>query len=219
MESEIKTERVAEERELTAKEKDIIAASVRLFSQNGYAGTTTMAIAREAKVSEKTLFKYFHTKQELYDKTVYPLMRELIREKVEGYTNDGSDGVYRLLLDIYGEKIRLVNENPDILKLTVHEFLMSPNLQERLGEIWNTGYLPRILKGLHISDDAKEKYGDALNGGLTRLIVCLMFAYAIDKIYIRPGQTFDDDTEIRLMLDLLFNGVNGLKEDGAEATL
>lgn len=216
MEDEAKTPCNAGRKKPTVKEKDIITAAVRLFSQYGYTGTTTMAIAQEAKVSEKTLFKYFHTKQELYDKAVYPLMQKLIRDKVEGYTNHGSEGIYHLLQDIYREKIHLVNEHPEILKLTVHEFLMNPKLQGRLSEVWNVSYLPYILQELHLSDAVKDQYGEALNGGLTRFMVCLLFAYAMDKTYLRPEQTFDDEKEIELMLNLLFNGMNGLQDCGVK---
>lgn len=194
------------------KERDIARAAARLFSQYGYAGTTTMAIAKEAGVAEKTLFKYFHTKQELYDKTVYPLMKRMIREKVEGYAaKDG--GIRDLLRDLYRDKLRLTNENPDMLKLTIHEFLMNRAFRDQLGEIWTASYLPNIVAQLELPEETRRKYGPAL----TRAIVALLLAYAVDKTYIRPDENFDDEMEISLMLELLFNGMNGLRnQDGRE---
>ncbi len=44
----------------------IIQAALTLFSQKGFRGTTTREIAREAGVSEATIFKHFATKEALY---------------------------------------------------------------------------------------------------------------------------------------------------------
>ncbi|MDP4094651.1 MAG: TetR/AcrR family transcriptional regulator [Bacillota bacterium] len=197
-------------------ERSIIEAAVRLFSQYGFTGTTTMAIAKEAGVSEKTLFKYFHTKQELYDKTVYPLLKTVIQEKVEDYAKKDGGGVYKLLHDLYLNKIRLTNENPDQLKLTIHEFLMNRSFQKQMAEIWTASYLPQLLSQLHFKEEALQKYGSRLTDGLTRIIVSTLIVYAIDKSYIRPEKSFDDETEIELMLELLFNGFNSLRKDGEE---
>lgn len=195
---------------LSYKEQDIINAAIKLFSQYGYTGTTTLAISQEANVAEKTLFKYFHTKKELYDKAVYPVMKTLIKDKVESYTVS-SNGIYNLLHDLYTQKIKLVNENPEMLKLSVHEFLMNLDFRNNLAEIWNSAYLPSIFSQIQLSDEAQKKYGSVLEGGLTRAMICLLLTYAVDKTYIRPKAAFDDEKEIEFMLELLFNGINGLK--------
>lgn len=44
----------------------IIEAAFRLFSQNGFQGTTTKEIAAETGINEALIFRYFHSKQELY---------------------------------------------------------------------------------------------------------------------------------------------------------
>ncbi len=45
----------------------IIEAALRLFSQKGYLGATTREIAREAAVSEMTLFRHFPSKEALFE--------------------------------------------------------------------------------------------------------------------------------------------------------
>src|SRR5215813_15002443 len=44
----------------------ILKVAMRLFSQNGFRGTTTKEIALAAGVSEAMVFRHFATKQELY---------------------------------------------------------------------------------------------------------------------------------------------------------
>lgn len=47
------------------KQKDILAAALRLFVENGFHGTPTSRIAKEAGVANGTLFHYFKTKEDL----------------------------------------------------------------------------------------------------------------------------------------------------------
>lgn len=48
----------------------IIQTAIKLISQNGYAATTTAQIAKEAGVSEATLFKYFKDKETLLKEVI-----------------------------------------------------------------------------------------------------------------------------------------------------
>jgi AcrR family transcriptional regulator len=52
------------------RRQDILAAAERLFSQMGFNGTTTKALAAKAGVHEAILFRYFKNKRELYRATV-----------------------------------------------------------------------------------------------------------------------------------------------------
>ncbi|MFJ9082529.1 TetR/AcrR family transcriptional regulator [Streptomyces sp. NPDC102384] len=45
--------------------KEILETALRLFTEQGYDETTTAQIAREAGVSQRTLFRYFGTKEDL----------------------------------------------------------------------------------------------------------------------------------------------------------
>lgn len=51
-------------------EDKIIDAALKVFSERGYAGATTMLIAKESGFSEKTLFRKFKTKDNLFNMTI-----------------------------------------------------------------------------------------------------------------------------------------------------
>jgi len=53
------------DRSRQAASREILDTALRLFSQQGYDETPVAQIAREAGVSERTLFRYFGTKQDL----------------------------------------------------------------------------------------------------------------------------------------------------------
>lgn len=48
------------------RREQIIKAAMRLFSENGFRGTTTKEIAKASGISEATVFKHFANKEELY---------------------------------------------------------------------------------------------------------------------------------------------------------
>src|SRR6201998_1766462 len=48
----------------------ILAAAQQVFSRDGFQGATTREIAREAGVNEVTIFRHFHTREELLHATL-----------------------------------------------------------------------------------------------------------------------------------------------------
>ncbi|MGQ3685084.1 MAG: TetR/AcrR family transcriptional regulator [Candidatus Loosdrechtia sp.] len=57
------------EETLSTREK-ILEASLKLFSSKGYLGTTTREIASEAGIAEVTLFRYFPSKEKLFEEVI-----------------------------------------------------------------------------------------------------------------------------------------------------
>jgi AcrR family transcriptional regulator len=69
-------------RQLAAQE--ILETALRLFTQQGYDETTVAQIAREAGVSQRTLFRYFGTKEDLIggsQERFVTLLTETVREQ------------------------------------------------------------------------------------------------------------------------------------------
>jgi AcrR family transcriptional regulator len=66
----------------------LLAAATAEFSENGYAGATTAAIARRGAVTEAQLFRYFPSKADLFREAVFKPMRE----HIEGFVSQASPG-------------------------------------------------------------------------------------------------------------------------------
>src|SRR3982751_750449 len=60
------------ERPRTAREAAILQAATAIFSAKGYRGARTAEIAASAGVTERTLFRYFPSKEQLYRRVVFP---------------------------------------------------------------------------------------------------------------------------------------------------
>lgn len=57
-----------------ATQQAILAAAKELFIANGYKGTTTAQIAKEAGISEMTLFRHFAKKEDVFRRVIDPVV-------------------------------------------------------------------------------------------------------------------------------------------------
>ena len=69
----------------TSTQQRLLAATLKTISEKGYLGATTREIAREAQVTELTLFRHFGTKKKLFEEllrnhTFLPRLKELLPE-------------------------------------------------------------------------------------------------------------------------------------------
>jgi AcrR family transcriptional regulator len=69
-------------------EQKFLEAALKIFAEKGYKGTTTAAIAKEAGFNEKTLFRNFKTKKNLYDLVLIRNGEKFIQEFMESVNED-----------------------------------------------------------------------------------------------------------------------------------
>jgi AcrR family transcriptional regulator len=106
------------------RRQNILAAAERLFSQKGFNGTTTKALAAKAGVHEAILFRYFKNKRELYRATVELKLarnRPAALQKMEQAAENRDDRRFFEALAI-GLLTRF-EEDPSIPRLILHSAL------------------------------------------------------------------------------------------------
>ncbi|MHB8895352.1 MAG: TetR/AcrR family transcriptional regulator [Candidatus Geothermincolia bacterium] len=69
----------------------ILRTSARLFGKEGYYGTRMSEVARQARISPKTLYKYFSSKKELFIETRNLAMSNLIEGIFSAMTDQPPD--------------------------------------------------------------------------------------------------------------------------------
>lgn len=69
---------------LKEKELQIVNASLKLFVEQGFHGTSTAEIAKSAGVATGTLFHYFKTKEELINR-IYLYSKERMLNEISGH--------------------------------------------------------------------------------------------------------------------------------------
>lgn len=88
----------------------ILKTSARLFGSEGYYGTRMSVVASEARISPKTLYKYYPSKKELFMATRDAAMGNLIEDIFQAMTGQPSEldsfTIMRNTLEAYSEYIR-----------------------------------------------------------------------------------------------------------------
>lgn len=93
----------------------IIQAAKELFEKDGFAATTTRAIANHAGISEVTLFRHFKTKRNLFEQTVKSCMHPY---KLQTYLeNDVTYDLDHDLMQIAYNMLETYQQNIPLLKM------------------------------------------------------------------------------------------------------
>jgi AcrR family transcriptional regulator len=117
----------------TARHDAILEAAGRLFVSQGFAATTTLAVARAARVSKRDLYRHFPTKQGLLDALVARYSQALT---VPPYLpRPTSRGELFALLEVFGSRFLAGYLDPRrvaYLRLAITEAPLNPTLGQAL---------------------------------------------------------------------------------------
>jgi AcrR family transcriptional regulator len=103
------------------RRQQILQAAVKLFARQGYARTTTKEIAREAKLSEGTIYKYFANKQDL----LFSFLETRALQSLQSFFTIApkNDKVIR---DFLLNRLTLVEQGQGLMKVVFGEALFDP---------------------------------------------------------------------------------------------
>lgn len=75
---------------MTDKRTDILNATLKLISENGFHGTPMSQIAEEAGVGAGTIYRYFDSKEVLIHELFLEVKREISQAMLNGFSPEGS---------------------------------------------------------------------------------------------------------------------------------
>ena len=110
--------------------KKTIEAAIKLFAKQGYHGTSTLQIAKEADVSQATVFKYFKTKEDLLHSIIVPVIPKLFLNFLKRTQNTNS--LEELISYAVEDRMVFLKENKDIVKIIYSEILTNENFKTQL---------------------------------------------------------------------------------------
>ena len=156
----------------------ILAAAQQVFSRDGFQGATTREIAREAGVNEVTIFRHFHTREELLHATLKQSCASLdaLVQPEENWREDLFGSLERYVRELYthlrGKEalVRAFTSEVPILsestRRTLHEFMIKRKalLVGRLEQAQKAGL---VRTGLDLSA-AADFIPDAVRSAMLR---------------------------------------------------
>ena len=110
--------------------KKTIEAAIKLFAKQGYHGTSTLQIAKEAGVSQATVFKYFKTKEDLLHSIIVPVIPKLFLNFLKRTQNTNS--LEELISYVVEDRMVFLKENKDTIKIVYSEILTNENFKTQL---------------------------------------------------------------------------------------
>ncbi len=197
------------------RRRQLIEVAIDLFSQRGFAGTTTREIAAAAGVTEAIIFRHFATKQDFYKAILdFKCNSEQVGEMVAQWQRlmDANDdeGLFRLLIT---KIIRIYREDTRFERLLLfaalegHELARMHHAQLRLpfGQMF-IDYIER-----------RQREG-ALRHCDPGLVLCALAGipqfYAMQKYVHQCGDPGSDEQVIDAFMLILMNGLSTKEQNG-----
>jgi TetR/AcrR family transcriptional repressor of mexJK operon len=168
-----------------AKRDQILFGARRVFLRDGFAAASTDAIAAEARVSKRTLYVYYSSKEELFA----DVMRKLTIENPQTRAletieemSPGSEGELRRDLLELAEKIVTTMMQPDYLAL-LRTTIADTHRFPQLGGIFRATVPERALRSFAIFVERGRERGvvgpDIDGGTAARMFVGPLLTYAV----------------------------------------
>jgi AcrR family transcriptional regulator len=112
-----------------------LQAAIKVFGEKSYSGATTKEIADEAGVSVGTLFRHFQSKEEILNGLLMEIMQNIVPKiVVESLETIFTDYLGKTpeetLLAFIDSRIKILNENFEILKVVAIEALYNAELRD-----------------------------------------------------------------------------------------
>ena len=197
------------ENSMTEKQLSILISAIELFSEKGYEATSTSEIAKNAKVAEGTIFRYYKTKRDLLFAIPSVLSKsslfKIFLDDFSEILNDDHINFETFLRKVILNRRRFVSENAPILKVIIQEVPFHPELRQK---ILNTVIFPSVNKFTTIIDKFK-KQGDIIDipsSSIVNLIATSVFGY-IFVHYIALPELQQHEENVDYLIQYIMNGV------------
>ncbi len=185
--------------------RKILETALKLFSQKGYLGATTKEIASLAGVAEITLFRYFPSKEVLFEEVInnfsfYPKLKEIL--------NEIKDKPYReALITIASEFLILLKSKKELIKIMQCEMERYPDKIQKIHDtiIYNTTQLlSSYFKSLQ--EKGVLRNFDSESGAMAFL--GMFFSYFYVKEFKKLSYYREEETKkvIEEFVDIFING-------------
>ncbi|MDD4570237.1 MAG: TetR/AcrR family transcriptional regulator [Tepidanaerobacteraceae bacterium] len=111
------------------RKNQILEAAIEVFSKKSFEGSTTKEIAKKAKVSEGTIFRYFKTKKEILIYMLNILVEKALFDFVEQIEN-GSE-VRDVIKNLLKRHYMFIVNNQELIKILLFEVQFHKELKTR----------------------------------------------------------------------------------------
>lgn len=187
----------------------ILEAALKLFSKKGFLGATTKEIARQAGITEVTLFRYFSSKERLFAEVInhYSFLPKLyqILEKVRAENISVEESLNLIARGF----LKVLESKKDLIRIMHAELVRYPDHIKKIYE--NTVEETLNLLGKYFDSLVTKGIFKALDGEVAaRAFLGMFFSYFYAKEIKEILKSREEDQEkvIRAFVKIFLYGVS-----------
>lgn len=196
---------------MTDKQRDILAAAERLFSSAGYTETPTAAIAREAGVTEKTLFKHFPTKADLFRRILFPiLMRTFVPlqfAKVRNVVSQDYPTYAAMFTALARDRWRTAREMGTRMRFGLIQILSNDGIRRDMGHVFHENPWRDLVAAVKRMQETGRIRTDVPAETIARVQIAVIGGYAAFRAAVGEDYPIDEEREVELMAKVLADGI------------
>src|SRR4051794_18105024 len=198
------------ERPSTAKEAAILQAATQVFGDKGFRGARTADIAAAAGVTERTLFRYFPSKDSLYRRVMFPavLAATMPRELTETAKLFAADSEsfrewHRRVLKLRTGAARAAAPQ---FRLMLATLMTDEAMRRKVIAIWKKNLWQHAVDTVARYQKRKQLRADVTPERIARAIISLNLGYIVARALLAPDAAWDDEAEVEATVELLLDG-------------
>lgn len=198
---------------LSLKQCQVLLSSLKLFSEIGFENTTAGLIAKEARVSEGTVFSYFKTKEGILEAILSTFLEQLIPDVIADFSvkkftaNQESFPVF--LRSIVRDRLVFIQENHMQVKILLSRSFIDKDISDQLGNV----IIHSIIKPISpVLNQFKENgvIRDWSNERIVRYILALSLSYVIPMM-LNDKEDVNIDEAVNEIVDCLSSALVEVK--------
>lgn len=206
------------EKPQTRREAAIVRAATRLFDEKGFVAAHTADIASLAGVTERTLFRYFPTKDALYRRVMFPailaaaLPRELsdIGRLFASDSESYSDWHGRILK----MRVEVAKHAAPQFRLLIATLMTDEAIRRRVIELWKSNLWETAVAAIRRYQRRGKLRHDVRPERIARAVISLNLGYIIARALLAPDAKWDDQAEIDATVELVMHGAAASANSG-----
>lgn len=171
--------------------KQVIKASLKLFSEQGYDGTSTAQIAETSGMSQATIFKYFKSKEDLLIFIIDPIIEHILPaygKEFASEVKDNNQDLDSLVRFIITNRFNFLVQNKDAAIILFSQVMINDKVKNMLLEkiaSLKGMFFDNIWKTLQETGEMRSDI-DVLQ--FVRLVASQLYFYFLQSQRIIPTQ-------------------------------
>lgn len=194
----------------TQKEAAILQAATRLFGERGYEATHTAEIASAAGVTERTLFRYFPSKEKLYKRVMVPalLAAAIPRALMDAgrLFDTEAESFAEWHRNVLRARVAAAAQAAPQYRMLVAGLMTDERLRREVIQIWKENVLQPLVATIRRHQQRGQLRSDLRPEALARGVISLNLGYIFARALLAPDAAWDDAAEIDVTVDLMLRG-------------